>query len=107
MNMLSLRRTATADTSVACLREHLLPPPPRAECLQSPRAASVAGSRNTRGGAVDDRARVGAPVEGPYPLRRGAWYRVTEVFPDEVVLDVNRKPVTLPLSLLDLRGRLP
>ncbi len=46
-------------------------------------------------------------VEGPYPLRRGAWYRVTEFFPDEVVLDVNRKPVTLPLSLLDVRGRLP
>jgi hypothetical protein len=46
-------------------------------------------------------------VEGPYPLRRGAWYRVTEFSPDEVVVDVNRKPVTLPLSLLDLRGRLP
>ena len=46
-------------------------------------------------------------VEGPYPLRRGAWYRVTEFFPDEVVLDVNRKPVTLPLALLELRGRLP
>ena len=28
-------------------------------------------------------------VEGPYPLRRGAWYRVTEVFPDEVVLPDN------------------
>jgi len=28
-------------------------------------------------------------VEGPYPLRRGAWYRVTEFFPDEVVVDVN------------------
>jgi len=46
-------------------------------------------------------------VEGPYPLRRGAWYRVTEFFPDEVVVDVNRKPVTLPLSLLDVRGELP
>ena len=46
-------------------------------------------------------------VEGPYPLRRGAWYRVTEFFPDEVVVDINRKPVTLPLSLLDLRGGLP
>jgi len=46
-------------------------------------------------------------VEGPYPLRRGAWYRVTEFFPDEVVVDVNRKPVTLPLSVLDVRGELP
>jgi len=46
-------------------------------------------------------------VEGPYPLRRGAWYRVTEFFADAVVVDVNRKPVTLPLSLLDLRGELP
>jgi hypothetical protein len=44
---------------------------------------------------------------GPYPLRRGAWYRVTAVFPDEVVVDINRKPVTVPLYLLDLRGRLP
>src|SRR5437870_13337082 len=46
-------------------------------------------------------------VESPYPLRRGAWYRVTEFFPDEVVVDVNRTPVTLPLSLLDVRGELP
>ena len=46
-------------------------------------------------------------VEGPYPLRRGAWYRVTEFFPDQVVVDVNRKPVTLPRSLLDVRGELP
>ena len=46
-------------------------------------------------------------TEGPYPLRRGAWYRITEFFPDEVVVDVNRKAVTLPLSLLDVRGRPP
>lgn len=46
-------------------------------------------------------------VEGLYPLRRGAWYRVTECFPDEVALDVNRKAVILPLTLLDLRERLP
>jgi len=57
----SSRRTATAGTRAACLSEHLLPPPPRAHCLRSPCAASVAGSRNARGGGVDDGTRVGAP----------------------------------------------
>ncbi len=106
--MLSLRGTATAGTRAACLREHFPPPPPRAHRLQSPCVA--AWLVHAMGKAVVSMAELEwarLKVEGPYPLRRGAWYRVTEFFPDEVVVDVNRKPVTLPLSLLDVRGELP
>ncbi len=47
-------------------------------------------------------------AEAPYPLRRGAWYRVTTRTPGEVVLDVNRKPVPVPPSLLEfVAGRPP
>ena len=106
--MLSLCRTSTAGTRAACLRDHLLPPPPRAQCLRS--HALLAWLVHAIGNAVVPMTELEwarLKVEGPYPLRRGAWYRVTEFFPDEVVVDVNRKPVTLPLSLLDVRGELP
>ena len=46
--------------------------------------------------------------DAPYPLRRGAWYRVTARTPDAVVLDVYRKPVQVPETLLDfVAGRPP
>ncbi|HYT04930.1 MAG TPA: hypothetical protein VEM13_08650 [Gemmatimonadales bacterium] len=47
-------------------------------------------------------------AEAPYPLRRGAWYRVTTRTASDFVLDVNRKPVHVPQSLLELvAGRPP
>src|SRR5438034_9563879 len=46
--------------------------------------------------------------DAPYPLRRGAWYRVTARTPDAVVLDVYRKPAQVPETLLDfVAGRPP
>ena len=35
--------------------------------------------------------------DGNYGVRRGAWYRVAELTPSDAVVDVNRKPVSLPL----------
>ena len=35
-------------------------------------------------------------------LRRGAWYRVTQLASLEAVLDVNRKPVTVPQYMLEV-----
>ena len=35
-------------------------------------------------------------------LRRGAWYRVTKLASLEAVLDVNRKPVSVPQYLLQV-----
>ncbi len=46
-------------------------------------------------------------TEGPYPLRRGAWYRISRLSPDEVVLDVSRRTVTVPRSMIDLVETLP
>ncbi|HEV2750558.1 MAG TPA: hypothetical protein VGV12_08560 [Gemmatimonadales bacterium] len=46
-------------------------------------------------------------VEGPYPVRRGAWYRVTKDAKDTVVLDVRHKPVTVPRSAVELVGTPP
>src|SRR6059058_2583533 len=46
-------------------------------------------------------------IEGPYPLRRGAWYRVTDETSETVVFDVNRRPVTVPRSLVELVGGPP
>jgi hypothetical protein len=41
-------------------------------------------------------------------LRRGAWYRVTAVSEDAVLLDVNRAVVSVPASQLDtVTGRPP
>lgn len=46
-------------------------------------------------------------VEGSYPLRRGAWYRVIQNAKDEVVLDVRHKPVNVPRSVVELVGTPP
>jgi uncharacterized C2H2 Zn-finger protein len=46
-------------------------------------------------------------AEGPYPLRRGAWYRVTKFASTEVLLDVNRLPVIVPRSAVELVGTPP
>jgi hypothetical protein len=46
-------------------------------------------------------------VEAPYPLRRGAWYRVTTRTPRDVVLEVNRKSVHVPVALLEFVGGRP
>ncbi len=46
-------------------------------------------------------------LEGPYPLRRGAWYRVTNVTPEAVVFEVNRRAVTVPRSLVEVVGGPP
>src|SRR2546427_4820818 len=46
-------------------------------------------------------------VEVSSPLRRGAWYRVTNVTSEAVVFDVNRRPVTVPRSLVELVGGPP
>jgi hypothetical protein len=38
----------------------------------------------------------------PCPLRRGAWYRVVNASPLEIVVDVNKKPVRIPRRHLEL-----
>ena len=40
-------------------------------------------------------------------LRRGAWYRVIRLAPGEVVLEVDRKPLPVPRSLLQLTSAPP
>ena len=45
-------------------------------------------------------ARLG--VDAPCPFRRGAWYPVLSLGQDEVVIEVRRKPVIVPLTCLDL-----
>ncbi len=43
------------------------------------------------------------------PLRRGGWYRVVQLTPTEVILDVNRRPLTVPrpfLQVLPIRPRM-
>jgi hypothetical protein len=45
--------------------------------------------------------------EGPYPLRRGAWYRVIEFQLHVVVLDVQLKPVSVPRSLVQVVNERP
>jgi hypothetical protein len=46
-------------------------------------------------------------IEGPYPLRRGAWYVVTEFQPQQVVLDVLWEPVSIPHSEVDIVDERP
>lgn len=46
-------------------------------------------------------------AEGPYPLRRGAWYRVTKVAEGEVILDVNRTPISVPRAVIEMVGTPP
>ncbi len=43
------------------------------------------------------------------PLRRGAWYRVVESTPTEVILIVNRRPLSVPkafVQVLPIRPRM-
>jgi ribosomal protein S27AE len=40
-------------------------------------------------------------------LRRGAWYPVLSLGPDEVVLVVRQKPLIIPLSFLEIVDTLP
>jgi NADH pyrophosphatase NudC (nudix superfamily) len=46
-------------------------------------------------------------AEGPYPLRRGAWYRVIQFETHEVVVDVNLRPVSVPRSLVEVVDQRP
>ncbi len=46
-------------------------------------------------------------AEAPYPLRRGAWYRVTTRTGSDVVLEVNHKPVPVLPSLLEFVATRP
>lgn len=40
-------------------------------------------------------------------LRRGAWYRITQLLPEEVVLDVNRQAVPVPRTLVEIAPTRP
>lgn len=46
-------------------------------------------------------------VEGGFPLRRGAWYRVTKFARDAVVLDVHGQPVVVPRTVVEIVGTPP
>lgn len=46
-------------------------------------------------------------AEGPYPLRRGAWYRVTEFEPHEVFVDVQWMAVSVPRSFIQVIDQRP
>jgi len=46
-------------------------------------------------------------AEGPYPLRRGAWYRVTEFERHEIVLDVQWRTVSVPRSCIEVVEQRP
>lgn len=41
------------------------------------------------------------------PLRRGAWYRVLRLTATDAVLDVNQRPMNVPLPVLQLASRPP
>ena len=80
--------------------------PKRAECA----ASSVVGAGR---GALDPE-RVGperwarVDVSAPYGLRRGAWYPVLSVGPEEVVLVVRHRPVVVARSYVaDIRREPP
>jgi LSD1 subclass zinc finger protein len=45
--------------------------------------------------------------EGHYPLRRGAWYRVTRVTSTEVVLIIRQRPTTVPRDVVELVATAP
>ena len=46
-------------------------------------------------------------AEGPYPVRRGAWYPVSEFQLHQVVLDVLWEPVSIPLSQVEVVDERP
>ena len=46
-------------------------------------------------------------VEGPWPLRRGAWYHITHAAPNLVVLNVGGRPFSIPPSVVELAETRP
>ena len=46
-------------------------------------------------------------TDGTYPLRRGAWYRVSEFQSNEVLVDILWSPVGLPLSEVEITEERP
>ena len=46
-------------------------------------------------------------ADASVPLRRGAWYRVLRLTPSDAVLDVNQRPINVPLPVLQLAPRPP
>ena len=46
-------------------------------------------------------------TEASPPLRRGAWYRVLRLTASDAVLDVNERPINVPLPVLRLASRPP
>jgi hypothetical protein len=45
--------------------------------------------------------------DAQFRIRRGAWYRVLKTSAQEVVLEVNRRPVTVPREALEIRSGPP
>jgi len=41
-------------------------------------------------------------AEGPYPLRRGAWYRIVEAHLRDVVVQVHRTAMAMPRADIDV-----
>jgi hypothetical protein len=46
-------------------------------------------------------------TDGPYPLRRGAWYPVNELAKDHVLLDVLWAPVNVPRAAVEIAEERP
>ena len=46
-------------------------------------------------------------IEGPFPLRRGAWYWVSEATEIVMALDVHGQTIVLPTAVLDVVHRQP
>jgi len=46
-------------------------------------------------------------TEGPYPLRRGAWYPVSEFQADKVLVEVLWSPVGVPRSAVEITEERP
>jgi hypothetical protein len=46
-------------------------------------------------------------TEGPYPLRRGAWYQVSQFEKHDVLLDVHWAPVRVPRTAIEIVGARP
>ena len=46
-------------------------------------------------------------ADASVPLRRGAWYRVLRMTSTDAVLDVNQRPINVPLAVLQIAPRPP
>ena len=46
-------------------------------------------------------------TEGPYPLRRGAWYPVNQFQKHDVLLDVHSAPVSVPRTAIEIVATRP